>query len=122
MSTTPHPTITAFFKAMQTGAASETEMMSLFADDAVYVEPFSGAPRTHAGKPAIRAVMAEGWKYPLPDMRLTIDRVDVDGVSVRATWTCTSPGLPGGKGRGENLFVLKEGRIHRLETRFLPPN
>lgn len=42
--------INRFFAAMQSGATSEAEMMALFADDAVYVEPFSGTVRTQAKK------------------------------------------------------------------------
>ena len=113
------PTVRRYVAAMQTGAMAEQDMMALFTEDAVYVEPFSGAPRTHEGKPAIRRAMVEGWKTPLPDMRLEVDRVDVDGEVVRAQWTCISPALPGGKGRGENTFTLREGRITRLETRLL---
>lgn len=112
-----HPTIKRFFAAMQAGATAETEMMSLFADDAVYVEPFSGREREHRGKPAIRSAMAEGWKTPLPDMRIELDRVQVEGETVRVLWTCYSPVLPGGNGRGENLFILRDGMIVRLETR-----
>lgn len=93
--------------------------MALFAEDAVYVEPFSGSPRTHRGKPAICAVMQAGWKAPLPAMSIDVDRVDVDGPVVRAQWTCRSPALPGGRGRGENTFTLHQGRIIRLETRML---
>jgi hypothetical protein len=107
-----------FFSAMQTGAASEAEMMSLFAEDAIYVEPFSGRARTHRGKAAIRDTLAEGWRNPLPDMSLSVDQVAVDGAEVTAHWTCRSPALPGGKGSGVNRFTLKDGLIVRLETRF----
>lgn len=112
-----HPTIKRFFAAMQAGATAELEMMALFADDAVYVEPFSGREREHRGKAAIRQAMAEGWKTPLPDMRIEIDRMQVTGESVRVQWTCHSAALPGGKGSGENVFTLRGGMIVRLETR-----
>lgn len=115
--TEPHPTIKRFFTAMQAGATAEAEMMSLFADDAVYCEPFSGREREHRGKPAIREAMAEGWKTPLPNMRIEVDRLQVTGDSVRVQWTCHSPALPGGKGSGENIFTLRDGLISRLETR-----
>lgn len=116
-----HDTIRRFFVAMQAGATAEHEMLALFWEDAVYVEPFSGAVRTHAGKDAIRAALREGWKTPLPDLRIEIDAVDVDGDVVRARWTCYSPALPGGAGSGENVFTLRGDRIMRLETRFLEP-
>lgn len=117
--TEQHPTIKRFFAAMQTGATAEGEMMSLFADDAVYREPFSGRDREHRGKAAIRQAMAEGWETPLPDMRIEIDRLQVTGELVRVQWTCHSPALPGGKGSGENIFTLRDGMIARLETHLL---
>lgn len=119
MNATP-PTISRFFTAMQAGAAARTDMMNLFADHAVYVEPFSGKALTHDGKQAILSVMEAGWAHPMPDMRITVDRVDVDGDRVIADWTCHSPALPGGKGRGQNRFTLKGGLIVRLETTLVP--
>lgn len=109
-----------FFRQMQCGAAGEHEMMALFAEDAVYIEPFSGKERTHHGKEAIREVMREGWRNPLPDMRIVVEQVDVSGDVVHARWTCHSPALPGGKGSGENEFTLRDGLIARLVVRFLP--
>ncbi|MBL8956383.1 MAG: nuclear transport factor 2 family protein [Myxococcaceae bacterium] len=112
-------TVDRFFAAMQTQGQSEAEMLNLFTDDAVYVEPFTGAERSHSGREAVRAALREGWKQPLPDMRIQIDEVAVDGDVTRARWTCFSPALPGGSGRGENTFTLRGGLIARLETRFL---
>lgn len=118
MSDTPH-TVADFFRAMQAGSAAAHDMERLFAEDAVYVEPFSGAPMTHAGKAAIMAAMQKGWETPLPDMTISLDRVDAEGDGrFSVAWTCRSPGLPGGAGRGINLFTLKDGKITRLETRF----
>lgn len=111
------PLVTRFFEAMQAAGTQEHEMMQLFAEDAVYVEPFSGAPREHHGKAAIREVMREGWKHPLPDMRLEIENVVTDGQTVRADWVCHSPALPNGRGAGTNEFTLSAGLIVRLETR-----
>jgi hypothetical protein len=101
---------------MQAGAPSADEMMSLFADDAEYVEPFSGKPVRHVGKLAIRKATQLGWERPLPDMTISIDRLDLDGDEVRAEWTYRSPALPGGSGRGVNQYRLRDGRIVRLET------
>ncbi len=117
MSETP-ATIAEFFRAMQAGSAAAHDMERLFGDEAIYVEPFSGQPTTHTGRPAIMAAMRQGWEHPLPDMTITLDRVDVAGPLVTVAWTCRSPGLPGGAGRGVNEFTLKDGRIARLETRF----
>lgn len=110
------PVVAQFFRCMQAGAPSADEMMSLFTEDAEYVEPFSGAPTRHVGLAAIRRAMQAGWDQPLPAMTISIDRVDVDGQDVRAEWTCRSPALPGGSGRGVNRYRLEHGRISRLET------
>lgn len=93
-------------------------MMALFAEDAEYSEPFSGKTQTHLGKAAIQQVFVQGWKQPLPDMRLEIDRFDVDSQTIRVDWTCHSPALQGGKGQGTNVFSLSGGLIRRLVTTF----
>lgn len=115
-----HAIVTRFFAAMQTQGQKEDELLALFADDAVYVEPFTGVERTHQGKQAVRAAFRLGWRQPLPDMTIEVDDVSVDGEQVRASWTCRSPALPGGRGRGENVFTVRGGLITRLVTRFLP--
>ncbi len=120
MTFTAPPAVNRFFAAMQVGAAAEAEMMALFTEDAVYVEPFSGRVLTHTGKRAIHEAMSQGWRHPLPDARIEVDRVEVDGSEVTCVWTCHSAALPGGRGRGENRFTLEDGRIARLETRILP--
>jgi ketosteroid isomerase-like protein len=112
-----HPIVHQFFAAMQTGATAEREMMALFAEDAVYVEPFSGSAQTHIGKAAIRAALQRGWSYPLPSMRIEIDAVRLDGETLVADWTCHSPALPNGRGQGVNIFLIRNGLIARLEAR-----
>ena len=103
------------FRAMQTGPGGEEAMMALFADSAVLVEPFAGQPQTHHGLTAIRQSFRDQWKNPIPELRLTLDRVDVDGPVVRAEWTCTSPVFPAPM-RGYDLFTLDAtGQIARLE-------
>lgn len=109
--------IANFFTAMQAGRAGAEEMATLFAEDAVYIEPFSGQPQRHVGKRAIMAAMARGWDYPLPDMRIRIDRVETEGPRISIRWTCLSPGLPGGRGQGVNRYRMQaDGRIAELET------
>jgi ketosteroid isomerase-like protein len=108
-------TVDALFRAMQSGPDGEAAMMSLFAEDAVLVEPFSGRPQTHIGKAAIRQNFRDQWKNPPPDLTLTVDRVDLDGRLIRAEWTCTSPVFPSPM-RGYDLFTLNDaGQIVRLE-------
>jgi hypothetical protein len=102
------------FKAMQAGPTGETLMMSLFRDDAVFIEPFSGQPVTHTGHAAIRASFRQQTAHPLPDMKLTLDRVDLDAGMVRAEWTCSSSAFPAPM-RGHDLFTIQNGQIARLE-------
>ncbi|MFN8526387.1 MAG: nuclear transport factor 2 family protein [Chloroflexota bacterium] len=115
---TQPPQVDQFFRAMQAGATHADQMMSLFSDDAVYVEPFTGQPATHAGKAEIRAVFEAGWQNPLPDMRINVDWVELKGDTVEAGWTCFSPALPNGSGSGVNWFTIRDGLIVRLETQF----
>lgn len=102
------------FKAMQAGPTGEQLMMTLFRDDAVFIEPFSGQPVTHSGQAAIRESFQQQTAHPLPDMKLTLDRIDLDGGIVRADWTCSSSAFPAPM-RGHDLFTIREGKIARLE-------
>ncbi len=106
--------IESLFKAMQAGPSSAETMMALFAEDGVMIEPFSGRPVTHTGKPAVAAAFQEMWKDPPPEIALHIDRVDLDGDRVRAEWTCTSPVFPAPM-KGHDLFTIRDGKIARLE-------
>ena len=104
------------FKAMQSGSGGEALMMSLFSEDAVFVEPFAGEPRTHVGLPAIREVFLDMWREPPPpDMELKLLRADRDGNLVRAEWTCTSPVFEAPM-NGYDLFTIENGKIVRLEV------
>ncbi len=102
------------FRAMQAGSAGEEAMMALFAADAVFIEPFSGVPMTHRGHAAIRESFRELAREPPPDMRLVLDRLDLDGPLLRAEWTCTSPVFSSPM-RGHDLFTIQAGKITRLE-------
>lgn len=109
--------IANFFTAMQAGRAGGEAMAALFAEDAVYEEPFSGTPQRHQGRAAVMAAMARGWDYPMPDMRIAIDRAETRGNVIDLDWTCYSPALPGGKGQGRNRFVMRDGLIVELVTK-----
>jgi len=114
---TPVEVVDRYFEAMKVGRDAADAMFALFADDAVYVEPFSGATRTHEGRAAIEACLRAGWENPPPDMTLTVDRVDVDGPIVRSEWTCASPVFPGPM-KGLDVCTVEGGRITRLEVSF----
>jgi len=111
------------FKAMQMGPSGEEAMMTLFDEQAVFIEPFSGQIQTHKGKNAIRDSFRQMWKEPIPDLQLTLDQVELDGDIVRAQWTCVSPVFPAPM-RGYDVFRIRAGKIQRLEivvTEMPPP-
>jgi len=113
----PVEVVDAYFDAMKAGASRVDDLLGLFADDAVYIEPFSGESRTHEGLSAISDTIRTSMKNPPPDMTLEVNRVDVDGDVVRSEWTCNSPIFPGPM-HGVDRCTVKAGRIHRLEVRF----
>ena len=110
-----------YFAAMQGGQAEADALFSLFADDAVYVEPFSGAGDgkvlSHRGLAAIRACFEANWSKSPPALSLEVNRIDVDGPVVRSEWTCRSPAFDEPV-RGVDVCTVRDGRIERLEVRF----
>jgi uncharacterized protein (TIGR02246 family) len=114
VSQTDRNLIENLYKAMEAGAAGENAMLDLFAEDAVFVEPFGGEPKTHTGLSAIRTWHQDIFKEPMPDMRLQLDRVDLDVGRVRAAWTCYSSAFSEPM-RGIDYFTIEHGKIQRLE-------
>jgi ketosteroid isomerase-like protein len=112
----PIEVVQSYFDAMKAGAAEVETLVALFADDAVYIEPFGGEPRTHSGRAAIEATLRAGMASPPPNMTLEVDRIDVDGDTVTSAWTCMSPAFPQPM-RGVDVCTVHEGRIRRLEVR-----
>jgi ketosteroid isomerase-like protein len=110
--------IERYFHAMQTGAAASDDVMDLFADDAVYIEPFGGGPATHIGKDEIRRSFSESQVYAPPDMTVTLNRLDLEDDCIRSSWTCTSPALPHPM-HGQDVWKIRDGKIRHLETTFL---
>ena len=107
-------------ECMQAGPSREAEMISLFTDDAVLVEPFAGPVQTFDGLAAIKARYHEMVSQPRPDdFLLTLDQVSAEGGKVMADWTCTSQVLPGPM-RGRSDYTIRDGKIARLEIQFLP--
>lgn len=113
------PVIDAYFAAMRRGSDAEDELVGLFADDAVYLEPFTGTDQPAEGRAAIRERFRQGWETPMPDLELDVLSVEVDGDTARSVWECRSSALPGPM-RGEDRYTFRDGRITRLEVRFLP--
>ena len=107
------------------GGTAEETIVDLFADDAVYIEPFSkgtvsGETTTHSGKAAIHDFFRGSWHARPPDMRLTLDTISIDGSFVRADWTCTAE-VFGSPMRGFDRYLIRDGRIARLETTVTQP-
>ena len=118
MSESTRALIDSYFEAMQAGRAAEADLLALFTDDAVYVEPFSGETRTHEGKEQIRACLRASWEGAPPDLTLHVNRIDIDGATVSADWTCESPAFDAPV-RGRDEYLIRDGRIARLEVRFV---
>lgn len=100
------------FDAMH--ARDEKKMMPLFAANAVLIEPFSGAPRTHTGSPAIRTWFLQAVNEMPPDMKIKLDRIDMDGTRVKADWTCTASVFPTPM-RGTDYYTIRNGLIEHAE-------
>lgn len=110
--------IERYFTAMRRGATAEEDMMALFSEDAVYVEPFTGEGRPWIGKESVRAALRRGWEEPLPDIELVVNRIDIRDGEATADWVCTSPALPGPI-TGRDNYTIADGKITRLEVRIV---
>lgn len=115
----PREVVERYFQAMRQGADAAEALFELFADDAVYTEPFSGSPQTFRGRDAIEARLRAGWAETPPDLVLQVDRIDVEGQVVTSHWTCTSPAFPAPV-KGRDVCTVRDGRIHHLDVRILP--
>jgi ketosteroid isomerase-like protein len=108
-------TVERYLAAMQAGPGGVDQLVELFDDEAVYVEPFAGEPRVHSGKDEIRAFFEYALEHHLNGVRLTLDRLDIDGGRLRSEWTCKLPAMDAPM-RGFDLLTLRDNRIVRLET------
>src|SRR5205823_5038287 len=85
-----------YFKHMQAGSLDG--MLSIFAADGEYIEPFTanGQPTVHRGTQAIRDFFDQSFNGSMGhDVRLTLDRLDLDGDQLRSEWTCLMPMFSG---------------------------
>ena len=116
MSPDDREVVERYFGAMRRKREGIEDLVALFADDAVYTEPFSAkTPATHTGKAEIGAFLRAMPENAPPDMEVSVDRIDRDGARIRAEWTCTSQAFPQPM-RGVDLYDVKDGKISRLET------
>jgi ketosteroid isomerase-like protein len=107
--------VEGYLALMQAGQDGLDDLVGLFDPEAVYVEPFAGPPTAHTGQAEIRAFFTVALAQHLHGVRLTLDRLDVDGERLRSEWTCELQGFTRPM-RGFDLLTLREGRIIRLET------
>lgn len=108
--------VTNFFLAMQSGPPGIERLKSLFSEEAEYTEPFSGLPGPHKGPDAIAAAFTSSRTQDFDDVMISLSSVEIDGEIIRVAWTCFSDAIPGGSGSGENVFVVREGKIISLKT------
>ena len=109
-------TIERYFAAMRRGSDAEDEMMSLFASDAEYTEPFTDPGLPAVGAHAIRSRLRAGWAQPLPDFELDVLSVEIaDGAAI-SRWECRSPALPQPVRGTDRVIFDGEGLIARLDV------
>lgn len=111
--------VARYFAAMQRGPDGHAELLGLFAPGAEYVEPFSGLG-PHRGHEAIGRFLADAAAGTPPGLTVHVERLDIEGDSVTATWRCEAP-IFRTPARGRDLFLIRAGLIHRLETTMLEP-
>ena len=121
MINTDRAVIEQYLAHMQAGPNGLDGLIALFADDAVYVEPWAGQTAVHTGKDEIRGFFSAALQQ-MNGAKLTLDRLDMDGERLRSQWTCTIPSFPAPM-HGFDLVTLRDGRIARLETTLtdMPP-
>ncbi len=100
------------FQSMQAVAS----MMSLFADDAIWIERFSSTkPQTHRGISEIRTFLARLLSVIPPDGKISLDRLEQEDEVLRIEWTLSSSVLETPmKGRG--LWRIHSGKIVEIDS------
>lgn len=101
-----------YLAAMRRGAVAEAEMLAMFADDAVYDEPFSGLGPA-VGKRAIRDRLRAGWEAPLPDLELDVLSIETHRSGATARWECRSSAFDQPT-HGTDRYTIADGLITEL--------
>lgn len=107
--------IDTYFAAMRLGPDGAQDMLALFTENAVYVEPFTGQSEPAVGIDEIRDRLRVGWEAPLPEMELDVLEIEILGATARSRWECRSPALPDDM-QGEDRYWFEDGKIARLEV------
>jgi ketosteroid isomerase-like protein len=113
MSESTQELIDGYYAAMRRGPEAEADMLALFADDIVYVEPFTSPDEPAVGIEAVRARLRSGWETPLPEMELDVLAIEIQGGTATTRWECRSPALPTAA-RGTDTYTFEGGKITRL--------
>ncbi|WP_434050677.1 MAG: nuclear transport factor 2 family protein [Roseibium sp.] len=108
--------IANFFLAMQAVPSGTDLLGSIFADDAIYSEPFSGQSEPHRGRDAILAAFAASRSEDFDDAVINLVAVEIEGNTITVKWTCYSRAIPGGSGSGTNIFTVSDGKVVSLVT------
>ncbi len=117
MSETAKALIDGYYAAMRRGPEAEPDIMAVFADDIVYVEPFTSPDEPAVGVDAVLARLRTGWERPLPDLELEVHAIEIRGDTATTRWECRSPALPG-PARGTDTYTFADGKITRLVVEF----
>ena len=113
-------TIEAYVAAMEAGRDGVDALVALFAPEGVYVEHFTGRPRTYRGTDAIREYFRANAGQALPDLRLVVDELRIDAPHATVRWTCHAPDLPQ-PAQGTDHYTIGPDGIERLETTIATP-
>lgn len=109
-------TLDQYFAAMRRGPEAEEELLELFSDDVVYVEPFSGAETPATGIDSVRDRLRLGWSNPLPDLELTVLSMEIVEDRAVSEWECRSSAFPGPVRGVDHVTFNAHGLISRLEV------
>lgn len=109
-----------YFAAMRRGPDGGEDLFALFTEDAVYDEPFTDVDEPAVGKAAVVQRFRLGWETPLPDLELDVLGIEVVGDRAVSRWECRSSAFPAPV-RGEDRYLLRDGRIARLEVTITDP-
>lgn len=110
---TPQEIIDSYFAAMRRGPDGQGDLLALFADNALYQEPFVDPDTPARGRAAIEARLRTSWTSPPPDMELDVLTVDISGGGAEVTWECRSPAFDAPV-RGVDRYRFEDGRIAEL--------
>ncbi len=103
---------------MRSGQVAAEQMFDLFADDAVYDEPFIEPGNPAVGIEAIRSRLESGWENGPPDLELDVLSIEIEGDRATNRWECRSPVFPAPVRGIDEMTFDDEGRIARLVVRF----